>query len=128
MRFLFESLLAAQLIAIAGMPVNSEYFTWLRNIFQGFYVSLFDFRGQVYSQCVGEMNYTPFLFETAGMLFVLGVLLLLGFMSISCVKKSCVSWPLCKKNKFDKKAYGYLQQGMLSFLQLLFRLDLLPRF
>ena len=116
MRFAFESLLACQLIAIAGMPVNSQYFTWLKNIFQGLYVSLFDFRGQVYTQCVGK-TYTPFMFETVGMAFVLFILVLFAVMATKKVQISILSWPIWK-NHFTKKQYTQLLQGMLSILQL----------
>ena len=93
LRLIFESSLAIQIVAIAGMPVNANYLPYLKRIFDGMYLTLFDFRGQAYPQCT-EI-YEPFAFETAGMFTVFVFYILFCVLNMKQVSRAISAIKMC---------------------------------
>ena len=116
LRLVFESALAIQIIAIAGMPVNANYLPFLKSIFDGLYLTLFDFRGQVYPQCLAGHVYEPFAFETAGMFAVLVAYSAFGILTVERVYKAVRSLR-CIQRLPIKNPLEHARNGLLTFLQ-----------
>ena len=117
LRFVFESALAIQLITIAGMPINSKYLDFLKRLFNGLYLTLFDFRGQVYAHCLSSSAYVPFVFEIGGMVIVLVAYILFALLANPQAFNKLKN-TLYLQKILANSAMGHTRNGLLSFLQL----------